>query len=95
MGDHHELKPLILTERETYRYVGIPAFVQNGFCSSRRAKPGEGNWSIVVRQGGCCCATPLDRESVDRAYELAKQGFKPPPIPSRFKAKTRKGGPEI
>lgn len=88
----HELKPLTLTKRQAFRYVGIPSLVQDWLHASRRAKPGEEHWVTIVRQGGRGSETILDRESVDRAYALFKQGIKPPPIPSRGKGN---GGPEI
>lgn len=94
MGAINELKPLTLTKREAYRYVGIPSLVQDWLHASRRARPGEERWVIIVRQGGRGSETVLDRESVDRAYALFKQGIKPPPIPSRSDG-THREGPAI
>jgi len=95
MGGIHELKPLTISKSEAYRYVGIPSLVQDWLYASRHARPGEERWVIIARQGGRGCETRLDRESVDRAYALYKQGIKPPPIPSRSKGTNNKQGPEI
>lgn len=93
MGSVHELKPLTLTKREACRYVGLPSLVQDWLYVSRRAKQGEERWVIIVRQGGRGSETILDRESVDRAYALFRQGIKPPPIPSRSKNQNKVEGP--
>jgi hypothetical protein len=74
------LKPLTISKKRAYRYVGIPSLVQAWMYHTRR---GHGEWVEIVREGGRGCETLLDRRSVEHAYELYKQGIKPPPIPSR------------
>ena len=79
------LKPRAISKRTAYRYVGIPSLVQDWLYASRRAKPDEEQWILIVREGGRGCETMIDTQSIDRAYELYKLGIKPPPIPSRRK----------
>jgi len=83
--DTETLKPLAITKKESYRYVGIPSLVQDWLYYSRRTPEGEEPWVIIVREGGRGSETIIDRASIDRAYALYLRGIKPPPIPSRQK----------
>jgi hypothetical protein len=87
-GIIHELNQLTLIQQEARHYVGMTSLVQDWLYASRHAKPGEEHWVDIVRQGGRGCETCIDRESLERAFALYKQGIKPPPIPSRSKGRS-------
>jgi len=87
------LEPLSLSKKQAFKYVGIPSLVQDWLYASRHAQEGERIWVEIVQEGGRGRETRIDKESIDQAYKLFKQGIRPPKVPSKQKKGEKKSAP--